>query len=471
MDDIPNPKDCSLGGNLDHGDDARPDRVVGRRTALKVPLVLAGGASLTRTPRAAAAGPGRWSTDRANGWYRAQRRLVGANYIPANAINQLEMFQPDTYDPRRIHAELGMARKLGLNTMRVFLHDLLWVQDRHGFLRRLMQFVTIAASHAIKPLFVFFDSCWDPHPRLGPQHAPVPGVHNSGWVQSPGADRLGDPGYATVLNDYVTGVLRQFRNDDRILGWDLWNEPDNPAKVYRAVERSDKFDLVAALLPQVFEWARAVDPVQPLTSGVWQGAWADPGRRSTIAGIQLDNSDVISFHSYAKPADFEGRIAELTPMQRPILCTEYLARTLGSNVEGILPVARGTTSPRSTMDVYKERGVPLRVPLIFSSWGGCDRRVECDLSPGKVFEVNSSDGQDRYADLLWLENLELNRLLGGKAMTETMWRCDQVRAGRLYNRMMFDTREEAEQFMQRMQQMEPDQVFSIEAIEARQVWN
>jgi hypothetical protein len=111
------------------------------------------------------------------------------------------------------------------------------------------------------------------------------------------------------------------------------------------------------------------------------------------------------------------------------------------------------------------------VPLLFIRFDRADRRVECDLSARKVFEVNSSDGQDRYSDLLWLENLELNRLLGGKAMTETMWRCDQVRAGRLYNRMMFDTREEAEQFAQRMQQMEPDQMFSIEAIEARQIWN
>ena len=78
---------------------------------------------------------------------------------------------------------------------------------------------------------------------------------------------------------------------------------------------------------------------------------------------------------------------------------------------------------------------------------------------------------ESFADVLWLENLELNRLLGGKAMTETMWRCDQVRAGKLYNSMMFDTREEAEKFAQRMQQMEPDQMFSIEAIEAKQVWN
>ncbi|MCV7013464.1 glycoside hydrolase 5 family protein [Mycolicibacterium madagascariense] len=311
-----------------------------RRTALKLPLALTGAAALAGAPRAAAAeGRARWSVEQANAWYRAQPRLLGVNYIPASAVNQLEMFQPATYDPQRIDIELGMAHRLGFNAVRVFLHDLLWTQDRRGFLRRLLQFTTIAARYAIKPLFVFFDSCWDPHPKAGPQHAPVPGVHNSGWVQSPGADRLGDPGYRAVLKDYVTGVLTQFRGDARILGWDLWNEPDNPADVYRAVERPDKIRLVEDLLPQVFDWARAVDPVQPLTSAVWQGAWADPARRSAIASIQLDQSDVVSFHSYADPVAFEGRIAELAPLQRPILCTEYLARTLGSSVEGVLPVA------------------------------------------------------------------------------------------------------------------------------------
>jgi hypothetical protein len=329
-----------LVGDSVHGPGQLPQRVIRRRTALKVPLVLAGGAALTTTPRAFAAGGGRWPVERAQAWYRAHRGLVGANYIPFNAVNQLEMFQPQTYDLRRIDAELTMARRIGFNTVRVFLHDLLWTQDRRGFLRRLMQFVTIAARHAIKPLFVFFDSCWDPRPKPGPQRAPVPGVHNSGWVQSPGAERLGDHQYLGVLKEYVTGVLSQFRNDDRVLGWDLWNEPDNPATVYREVERADKDDLVATLLPQVFQWAREVDPTQPLTSGVWQGAWADAGKRSIIAGIQLDNSDVITFHSYAKPADFEARIAELAPLQRPIVCTEYLARSLGSSVEGILPIAQ-----------------------------------------------------------------------------------------------------------------------------------
>lgn len=299
---------------------------------------MAVGAAVAQVPRASA-DPGRWPVDRANRWYQAQGWLVGANYITSTAINQLEMFQPETYDPRRIDDELRVARTLGFNTMRVFLHDLLWAQDRQGFSRRLAQFVTIAANRGIKPLFVLFDSCWDPHPKLGPQRAPTPGVHNSGWVQSPGAEHIDDPRYAGVLQDYVTGVLTLFRNDNRVLGWDLWNEPDNPASVYRKVERKDKLSVVATLLPQVFRWARAVDPVQPLTSGVWQGSW-DSVNRSAIAGIQLDNSDVITFHSYAKPTEFAARIAELSPLGRPILCTEYLARSMGSTIEGILPVAK-----------------------------------------------------------------------------------------------------------------------------------
>jgi hypothetical protein len=321
---------------------------VHRRTALKLPLLLAAGTALAHAPRASA-DPAprssgeitRWPADRANRWYQAQGWLVGANYIPSNAINQLEMFQPGTYDPRRIITELGWARAYGFNSVRVFLHDQLWAQDPRGFHNRLAQFVSITASHGIRPLFVFFDSCWDPFPKLGPQRAPRPGVHNSGWVQSPGAERLGDPGYTRVLHDYVTAVLTQFRSDNRILGWDLWNEPDNPARVYQKVERKDKLERVAELLPQVFRWARSVDPSQPLTSGVWRGAdQGEQGGANAISEIQLSNADVITFHSYADPAGFESRVAELAPQGRPIICTEYMARPQGSTVESILPIAK-----------------------------------------------------------------------------------------------------------------------------------
>ncbi|MBY0442875.1 MAG: cellulase family glycosylhydrolase [Mycobacteriaceae bacterium] len=310
-----------------------------RRTLLKLPTFLAAGTALTQLPRATAESS-RWSPERAHRWYAAQGWLVGANYITSTAVNQLEMFQASTFDPQRISTELGWARRYGLSSVRVFLHDQLWAQDPRGFQQRLAQFVAIAASQRIKPLFVLFDSCWSPFPQAGPQRPPRVGVHNSGWVQSPGAAHLDDRRYLRVLYDYVTAVLSQFRTDDRVLGWDLWNEPDNPAAVYRKVERKDKQERVAELLPQVFQWARSVDPSQPLTSGVWRGTWSDPENRSTIASIQLDNSDVITFHSYGEAAAFADRIEQLSPLGRPILCTEYLARSLGSTIEAILPIAK-----------------------------------------------------------------------------------------------------------------------------------
>lgn len=370
-----------------------PKSLVDRRTALKLPAVLAGGMALSTAARASAE-LARWSPDRAHRWHRAQGWLVGANFIPANAINQLEMFQPGTFDPRRIDVELRMAKLMGINTVRVFLHDLLWVQDRAGFQRRLARFVHIAAHHGIKPLFVLFDSCWDPHPRLGEQREPTPGVHNSGWVQSPGADHLDDPRHRRVMRDYVVGVLSQFRHDKRVLGWDLWNEPDNPADAYRAVERRDKVDLVADLLPQVFQWARSVDPIQPLTSGVWDGEWGDPRRRNTINRIQLDLSDVITFHSYAEPKGFEARLEELTPMGRPMLCTEYMARTLDSTVESILPITK-----RRNVGAYTWGFVAGKTQT-YLPWESWDRPVlepkvwfhdllNTDGSPYRAAEVNT----------------------------------------------------------------------------------
>ncbi|MGB9471361.1 MAG: hypothetical protein WBQ59_18585, partial [Candidatus Acidiferrum sp.] len=165
----------------------------------------------------------RWTEQRANDWYAQEPWLVGSNYIPATAINELEMWQADTFDPQRIDLELGWAESIGLNTMRVFLHDLLWQQDAPGFQKRIDTFLTIANKHHIRILFVLFDSCWDPYPQLGKQRDPRPGVHNSGWVQSPGAAALKDPAQVPRLAAYVKGVVRAFANDPRILGWDVWN--------------------------------------------------------------------------------------------------------------------------------------------------------------------------------------------------------------------------------------------------------
>ena len=289
----------------------------------------------------ASADEARWSEERANQWYNQQRWLVGANFVPSNAVNELEMWQPDTFDPREIDREFGWAEKIGMNTMRVFLHNLLWEQDPAGFQKRVDQFLTISAAHHIRPVFVLFDSCWDPNPKPGPQHPPIPGVHNSGWVQAPGRAILTDPAQHPRLKAYVQGVVGAFANDQRILAWDVWNEPDNGNdSSYGKLEPANKRELVQMLLPQVFAWARQVHPVQPLTSGVWQGDWSSLERMSAMTRLQIEQSDVISFHNYGWPEEFERRVHELQQFKRPLLCTEYMARGAGSTFDTIIPIAR-----------------------------------------------------------------------------------------------------------------------------------
>jgi hypothetical protein len=289
----------------------------------------------------ASADTARWPEAKANAWYAKQPWLVGSNYTPATAINELEMWQSDSFDAASIDKELGWAEGLGMTTMRVFLHDLPWQQDAAGFRARIDRFLDIASKHHIRPLFVLFDSCWDPLPKLGPQHAPTPGVHNSGWVQAPGANALSDPAQYPRLKTYVTGVVGAFAKDTRVLGWDVWNEPDNGnGGSYAMDEPKNKVDLVLALLPQVYQWARETGAEQPLTSGVWKGDWSSDDKLSPMERIQLEQSDVISFHNYDSGAEFEKRIVWLQRLHRPIICTEYMARGNGSTFQGSLPVAR-----------------------------------------------------------------------------------------------------------------------------------
>jgi hypothetical protein len=294
-------------------------------------------------PAVAPAEGQRWTAAQANEWYARQPWLTGANFIPADAINELEMWQAATFDPAEIDRELGWAqREYGMNTMRVFLHDLAWKQDPEGFKRRIDQFLAIAARHNIKPVFVLFDSCWDPDPKTGPQHPPIPGVHNSGWLRSPGRAALLDRGEEPRLRAYVEGVVGAFASDPRVLAWDVWNEPDNLAGGdYGGAQRSPEEARVEELLPKVFAWARGRHPIQPLTSGVWKGDdWSPGAKLNAIQRVQLGQSDVISFHDYGWPEQFEARVKQLKLWGRPILCTEWMARGAGSTVDTVLPVGR-----------------------------------------------------------------------------------------------------------------------------------
>jgi hypothetical protein len=279
----------------------------------------------------------RWPEAKAKSWFDGRGWLRGSNFVPSTAINQLEMWQAETFDPVTIDRELGWAASLGFNSMRVFLHDLLWVQDPKGFLDRVDKFLAIADKHGIGIMFVLFDSCWDANPRLGKQRDPKPGVHNSGWVQSPGATELADPKKLDGFKAYALGVVGRFADDRRVQIWDVWNEPPNIVSgADTPAEARTKAKLTLALLEKAFAWVREAKPSQPLTCGVWQGPWADPAKLDPTERFQLENSDVVSFHHYGKLEPTRERAESLRRLGRPIICSEYMARTVGSTFDPIL---------------------------------------------------------------------------------------------------------------------------------------
>ncbi|QDU56221.1 family 43 glycosylhydrolase [Aeoliella mucimassa] len=286
---------------------------------------------------------GRWSVERANQWYATQPWPVGANFTPSSAINQLEMWQADTFDPETIDRELGWAADIGMNSMRVFLHDIAWREDPDGFCDRIDQYLQIADRHGIRTMFVLFDGVWLPNPKAGPQPAPQPRVHNSGWLQSPGKEILLDSARQDELQDYVQGVLSRFKDDPRVLVWDLFNEPDNanqgkwPGTSIRDLEPRVKHERTFELLKKTFAWAREVNPSQPLTAGVWGNPrwFTNP---DAIDALSLSQSDIITFHTYHNAEDARPIIEQMVQhCDRPLMCTEYMARTNGSTFQGLLP--------------------------------------------------------------------------------------------------------------------------------------
>lgn len=283
----------------------------------------------------------KWTEEKANSWYENQPWLVGTNFGPSNAINQLEMWQAETFDLATIDKELKLSASIGMNTHRVFLHNLLWEQDSIGFIKRIEQFLNLTKKHNIKPMLVLFDGVWHPIPKLGKQPEPTPHKHNSGWVQSPGANYLKDKSTYPKLESYVKGIIGHFANDDRVLIWDIFNEPENEnSGSYPQFELQDKYDRSLELIKASFKWAREVNPSQPITSGVWGGFIGRDGMRTdsltSITKFMLDKSDIITFHTYETPDITPKQIAFLKTYNRPILCTEYLARSRNNNFETIL---------------------------------------------------------------------------------------------------------------------------------------
>jgi len=265
-----------------------------------------------------------WTKQKAFEWYDQRPWLRGSDFIPSTAINQLEMWQAESFDTATIDRELGYAESIGLNCMRVFLHHVAWQQDPQGFKGRMDKYLSIANRHGILTMFVFFDDCWNPTYKAGKQPEPKPGIHNSGWIRDPGELYYKEPKLVDTLERYVKDVLTTFRDDKRILLWDLYNEPGNSGYKSRSLP----------LLMKVFAWGRQVNPSQPLSAGIWSK------ELNELNTYQLANSDVITYHDYNPVDVHQHTIDTLKPYGRPLLCTEYMARPRNSTFATVMPMLK-----------------------------------------------------------------------------------------------------------------------------------
>lgn len=284
---------------------------------------------------------GRWSVQKATTWYNKQPWLVGCNYLPATAINQIEMWQASTFDPITIDKELGWAESIGMNTLRVFLHDMVWASDKAGFYQRMDEFLRICQKHKIRPFFVFFDDCHFPNPQLGVQPLPVRNYHNSGWVNCPARDVAhrfatdqATPAEVAQLKEYVQETMRHFAQDKRVLMWELYNEPGRGNNLEGLDKEVSFGNQSKKLVYQSWVWARAINPSQPVTSCTLGSLG------NTNIYINHINADIYSIHSYQNPELFEKSIVDYKQYGRPMIMTEWLARTQNNTVQNMLPILK-----------------------------------------------------------------------------------------------------------------------------------
>ncbi len=295
-----------------------------RETLLVIAVLFLAACNNTKKTNSTEPETGKWAQEQARQWGDQQGWLRGCNFNPSTAINQLETWQAESFDPETIDRELGWAENIGMNCMRVYLHHLAWETDKEGFKKRMKQYLDIADSHGIKTIFVFFDDCWNATYQAGKQPDPKPGVHNSGWVRDPGDLLFQDSTLISTLEEYVKDVLTSFKNDKRIAVWDLYNEPGNSGYGNQSLP----------LLQKVFEWGWEIRPSQPLSSGVWDYKLKDLNK------FQVENSDIITYHNYGGPEKHQAAIDTLKRYNRPMVCTEYMARRNNSLFQNIMPMLK-----------------------------------------------------------------------------------------------------------------------------------
>ena len=126
----------------------------------------------------------------------------------------------------------------------------------------------------------------------------------------------------------------------RKIGVEITEDNYSNYDLNRIDPKDNKQVYTLSLLKKTVKWVREINPSQPITIGIyeWDVKWDDKNNLSELNKYILNNSDIISFHSYGSKNEVLRRVNELENYNRPLLCTEYIAREYQNTFENILPI-------------------------------------------------------------------------------------------------------------------------------------
>lgn len=276
-----------------------------------------------------------WSKAKANDWYANMPWMRGCNYMPPECANRIDMWQSLNFERNLQSMELDFAlmQTIGFNSIRVILEFIVWDQEHDTFMANFERFLALAAKYDIMVMVCFANDCDRlrynyPPKKLGPQTYDI-GYHggkkpleeNLSGFPFRYYPELDDPETAERFYAMVREIISRYAADPRICVWDLYNEPG----IYG-------FDNSLPHVERIFEEARKVETIQPVTACIW---WNIVDQTQVRA---LELSDVVSYHSYRDYESNIDEIAELRQYGRPLLLTEWLDRNHGNTIQQLFPI-------------------------------------------------------------------------------------------------------------------------------------
>lgn len=281
-----------------------------------------------------------WSNEKIWEWYNSRPWIRGCNYMSADCANGIDQWQEYQFEERfeTTKKELALMSELGYNSIRIRPEFFVWEKEHDGFMERFERYIELAAQNGISCMVIFGNDCCPPKEEalnrlyLGEQHVDW-GYHGGrkvsqhGTFAGAGYSLLDDAEYAEKHYEFVREIVEKYKNDERIIIWDVFNEPGNSKRNSMSLPHMKKF----------FEIIRSIDPIQPLTVGIWSQT-TELKNLTEAEKYGLENSDIVSYHNYGT---YENNIQELKVLKklgRPILNTEWLNRCGGNTIEELFPL-------------------------------------------------------------------------------------------------------------------------------------